>query len=120
MEDIKQMMLKARQFVQERDWEQYQSPKNLSIALSLESSELLEIFQWMTDEESHNLIHDPIKMEKIKDEVSDILHCLLRFCDTFKIDLPSSFYQKIEKNALKYPIALSKGNKEKYTELKDA
>lgn len=114
---LDEMRAIAKAFVQERDWEVYQTPKNLSIALSVECAELMEIFQWMEGEESREIVNKPEKMSKIRDELADIMHCLLRLCDTLDVDIEAAFKEKVEKNAKKYPVDLAKGRKEKYTEI---
>ena len=115
--EIVQMMLEARNFVSERKWDSYHSPKNLSIALSIEAAELMEIFQWMNDQESLEISNNPEKMDQIKDELSDVFHCLLRICDVLNIDLKNSFFEKVKKNKQKYPIDLVEGRREKYNEI---
>ena len=103
-----------RKFARERDWEKYHTLKNLAVSVNLESSELLEIFQW------HNLESNQLKQnvkDKISEEVADILLYLLRFADIAKLDLEAICLKKISINAKKYPIELAKGNSTKYTDL---
>ena len=103
-----------RKFARERDWEKYHTLKNLAVSVNLESSELLEIFQW------HNLESNQLKQnvkDKISEEVADILLYLLRFADIAKLDLEAICLKKISINAKKYPIELAKGNSIKYTNL---
>jgi dCTP diphosphatase len=104
-----------KEFIRERDWEQFHSPKNLAVGLSVEASELLEIFTWLTDDESESL--DPSKLSMVKDEVGDILIYLLDFCSMMGLDPIECASQKLEKNAKKYPISKAKGNATKYTDL---
>ncbi|MDA8139511.1 MAG: nucleotide pyrophosphohydrolase [Desulfobacteraceae bacterium] len=105
---------KLRQFAQERDWEQYHSPKNLAMALSVEVAELVEHFQWLTQEESRNL--SPEKREKIKEEIGDVLIYLVNLADKLGIDPVEAAHEKIEKNRMKYPVAKAKGNALKYSQ----
>jgi dCTP diphosphatase len=98
----------------ERHWDQYHSPKNLSMALNVEASELMEIFQWLTEEESYNLNEN--KLENVKDELADIAIYLLRICMKYDINLEEAIYSKLEKFEKKYPVDKSKGNAKKYTE----
>ncbi len=112
IEKIKSIL---KQFSEERDWEQFHSPKNLSMALSVESSELLEIFQWLTEEESSNLADD--KKQHAKEEIADIAIYLLRICTKLDIDLEEAILEKMKKNELKYPVKKAKGSAKKYTEL---
>ena len=103
-----------RKFARERDWEKFHTLKNLAVSVNLESSELLEIFQW------HNLESNQLKQnvkDKISEEVADILLYLLRFADIAKLDLEAICLKKISINAKKYPIELAKGNSTKYTDL---
>ena len=94
-------------FVQERDWEKFHTPKNLSMALSVETSELVEIFQWQ-DEES--LIDNKAEIiEKSKEEVADIFFYLVRVCQVLDLDLEEAFFKKIEKNKNKYPAEKYRG-----------
>lgn len=116
MSEIKQLLQRIREFAEQRDWQQFHSPKNVSMALSVEAAELLEHFQWMTEAESKNVKSEQ-KVE-IADEAADVFLYLLRLCDELDIDLVQSAHQKIDKNALKYPIEKSKGNATKYNRLK--
>jgi dCTP diphosphatase len=104
-----------RQFAADRDWEQFHTPKNLAIALSVEVAELLEHFQWLTPDESQRLPAD--KSGAIRLEMADVLLYLVRLADRLGIDLAASAFDKIAINAKKYPVALSKGSSRKYTEL---
>jgi dCTP diphosphatase len=104
-----------RQFAADRDWEQFHTPKNLAIALSVEAGELLEHFQWLTPDESQRLPAD--KSSVIRLEMADVLLYLVRLADRLGIDLAASAFDKIAINAKKYPEALSKGSSKKYTEL---
>ena len=115
--DIESMRQKIREIAKERDWDQYHTPKNLAISLSLEASELLEIFQWLNDPQVAAIQNDPKKMEAIRDELSDVLYWLLRLSDVLSIDLNSAFWAKMQKNIEKYPVHLCKGKSTKYTDL---
>ncbi len=104
-------------FIKERDWDQFHSVKNLAMALSVETSELVEIFQWMNEEKSNLVKNDPAIKAKLQDEVADILFYLLRISEKAEIDLESAILQKIKKNAEKYPVEKARGNSKKYNEL---
>ena len=106
---------RLREFAAARDWNQFHSPKNLAIALSVEAGELLEHFQWLSEQESRTLSHD--KLEKIKDEIADVLLYVIRLADVLNIDPIRIANTKIEANAQKYPVAKSRGSAKKYTEL---
>ncbi len=88
-------------FVKERKWDKYHSPKNLSMALSVEASELVEIFQWKNDQD----ISDTDK-NKVEDEIADIFFYLIRLSQKMNIDIEKSFYKKLEKNKIKYPLGM--------------
>lgn len=103
-------------FIQERDWEQFHSPKNLAMALSVESSELLEIFQWMKEEDSLKLKENPAILSKVEDELADIFYYLLRLSSKAEVDLSEALIRKMKKNAEKYPASQVKGSSKKYDE----
>lgn len=101
-----------RKFSEERDWEKFHNPKNLSMALSVEASELLEIFQWLTLEQSENLSEE--KKEHAKQEMADIAVYLIRMCMSFNIDLEEAIIEKMKLNEKKYPLIDENGNKIEY------
>jgi NTP pyrophosphatase (non-canonical NTP hydrolase) len=105
---------RLREFARERDWEQYHSPKNLAMALSVEASEIVELFQWLTEEESGNLSAE--KRSELEEEIGDVLIYLVRLADGFEIDPLDAAMKKLEKNAKKYPTERVKGKSLKYTE----
>ena len=104
-----------REFAGDRDWDQFHSPKNLAIALSVEAAELLERFQWLTEEESKKVTGEDL--EKIREEMADVLLYLVRLADKLDVDLLSSATRKIKLNAKKYPTDKARGSSKKYTEL---
>ena len=112
--DITKIQNQLRDFASERDWEQFHTPKNLAMALSVEASELVEIFQWLTPDESKS--PDQTQHNSICSEVADIAMYLIRFCNVLDIDLEESIKKKIVQNKDKYPISLSKGNAKKYNQ----
>lgn len=100
-----------------REWRQFHDPKNLAEALTLEASELLEVFQWKTTDESRALVNDPAARAKVAEEVADcFLFCVL-LSEAFGIDLLEAAQKKIDLNALKYPVEKSRGRREKYDAL---
>lgn len=103
-------------FNKEREWEQFHSIKNLSMALAVESSELMELFQWMTEKDSENVKNDINLKSKLEDEISDVFIYLMRIAVKANIDIEQSILKKIEKNRSKYPIKKSKGNSKKYSD----
>ncbi|MBT67865.1 MAG: nucleotide pyrophosphohydrolase [Thiotrichales bacterium] len=112
--DITKIQNQLQKFASERDWEQFHTPKNLAMALSVEAAELVEIFQWLNPEQSK--LPDKRQLELINSEVADIAMYLLRFCDLLDVNLEDAIQTKIVKNAEKYPINLSKGNAKKYNQ----
>lgn len=114
MQDINQLQAFLRQFAKERDWDQFHSPKNLSMALSVEASELLENFQWLTEEQSYTL--DAKQRAAVADEMADVQIYLARLADKLDINIGEAIEQKIAKNEAKYPAELVKGSSKKYTE----
>ena len=111
--DIKEIQDKLAKFTEERDWDQFHSPKNLVMALTSEVGELNELFQWLTEEQS-SMKDDIGKIEEIRKEIADIFIYLLRLADKLDIDIEEAVREKIEINAKKYPIDLAKGNATKY------
>jgi NTP pyrophosphatase (non-canonical NTP hydrolase) len=103
-----------RKFVAERDWDKFHSPKNLAMALSVEAAELMEHFQWLTEDQSRRL--PPEKLEQVRDEMADVLVYLVRLADKLDVDLLAAAAKKIEKNALKYPAGKVRGSMKKYSE----
>ncbi|MCB2182475.1 MAG: nucleotide pyrophosphohydrolase [Desulfobulbaceae bacterium] len=104
-----------RKFRMERDWEQFHSPKNLSMALIVECAELAEHFQWLTEEQSRNLSSE--KKQAVKEEIGDVLIYLANLADMLDIDLLEAAREKIEKNRIKYPADQARGKSLKYNEL---
>ena len=105
---------RLRKFVAERDWDQFHSPKNLAMALSVEAAELVEHFQWLTEAESQRLA--PEKLAEVRDEIADVLVYLVRLADKLEVDLLAAAAAKIEKNALKYPADKVRGSMKKYSD----
>ena len=112
--DINALRNQLREFAKERDWDQFHSPKNLSMALAAEAGELLDIFQWIKEEESLLENITPKNLEKAREEVADIFLYLIRVSDKLDINLEEAVELKINQNKKKYPIELSKGNAIKY------
>lgn len=100
----------VQQFIAERDWQKYHNPKNLAMSISIESAELMEIFQWLTLEESISLKDNKAKFEMIKEEIADIIIYCISLGNVFDIDLSQAILDKVEKNKSKYPTSKYKGN----------
>ena len=101
--DIPKIQARLKEFALERDWDQYHSPKNLSMALSVEASELMEIFQWVGAEESRKVIDHPDKLGQVEAEIADICIYAIRLAGVIGIDLETAIDQKIDQNIEKYP-----------------
>ena len=112
--NITKIQSQLEKFAVDREWEQFHTPKNLAMALSVEASELVEIFQWLEAEESKKPNQNQIGA--INSEVADIAMYLFRFCSVLDIDIEKAIENKLERNAEKYPINLSKGNAQKYNQ----
>jgi NTP pyrophosphatase (non-canonical NTP hydrolase) len=112
LEDLREQL---REFARERDWEQFHSPKNLAMALAVESAELLEVFQWLREDESRRL--GPEAMVRAEDEIADVLLYLVRLADQLGIDPVAAAKRKMVANARKYPADKARGNARKYDEL---
>ena len=104
-----------RQFADERDWDQFHSPKNLASALAVEAAELLERFQWLTEDQSRRL--PPEELAKVREEMADVLNYLVRLADKLGVDLLEAARDKIKVNALKYPVDKARGVARKYSDL---
>ena len=111
--ELTSIIEQLRAFADERDWQQFHSPKNLSMAISVESAELLEHFQWLTEEQSKQL--SPEAKQEVAYEMADIFLYLLRMSDQLEINLIDSARSKICINAEKYPVEKSRGRSDKYT-----
>ena len=117
--DVKYIQNKLSDFAKKRDWEKFHNLKNLAISINIESSELLEIFQWDDNQKVDEKLKKKQFKERISDEVADVLLYLLRFSQIANLDLEKICLKKIKKNAKKYPIKLSKGKSTKYTSFKE-
>lgn len=102
--DLKNLQAQLRDFAAARDWPQYHSPKNLAMALMVESAELAEIFQWLTPEQSIAVRDNAALKESIADEVADVLLYLLQLADHAGVDLDAAVENKLRKNAIKHPV----------------
>ncbi|WP_411172549.1 nucleotide pyrophosphohydrolase [Nitrosomonas sp. Is35] len=109
MNDIQQLTEILRQFRDERDWAQFHNAKDLAMALNIEAAELLEVFLWKAPEQAD--------IDSVKEELADVIAFALLLADKYDLDVKQIVLEKIEKNALKYPVEKSKGSAKKYTEL---
>ena len=108
-----------REFALDRDWGQFHDPKNLSMALVVEASELVEIFQWLTPEESKNVMDNPKKATAIREELADIYGYLLMISDVLGVSLNDALIEKVRINTERYPVEKFKGSARKYNEVGD-
>ena len=115
-DSLETLKTRLQEFSKERDWEQFHSPKNLSMALIAEAAELIEHFQWLTQEQSNKLPAD--KLKEVEQELADILIYLIRISDKLGIDLIEAAEKKIEVNSEKYPADAVKGSAKKYSQYK--
>lgn len=104
VDELKQIL---RQFVNERDWNQFHSPKNLSMSIAIEAAELMEHFQWISQEASNNL--DSQKKAEVQDELADVMCYCLAMANSMDIDLSVSIHEKMQRNRKKYPSDQFKG-----------
>lgn len=114
-QSLTDLTAKLRIFAAERDWDQFHSPKNLVMALSVEVSELMEHFQWLTEEQSSAL--PPEKLQQVREEIGDVLIYLTRLADKLGVDMLEAAVKKLEVNRAKYPADKVWGSAKKYTEL---
>ncbi|MFI6703593.1 nucleotide pyrophosphohydrolase [Streptomyces sp. NPDC050509] len=101
--DVAELQRRLAAFAAAREWEPYHTPKNLAAALSVEASELLEIFQWLTPEESARVMTDPESAHRVRDEVADVLAYLLQFCGVLGVDPLAALAAKVERNEVRFP-----------------
>ena len=104
MGKLEQLKQKVKQFISDRDWDQFHSPENLAKSIAIEAAELLECFQWSDD----------FNLEDVTDEMADVYVYLLQMADKLNVDLVDIADKKMDKNALKYPVDKAKGNSTKY------
>ena len=113
-DSLQDLRARIQAFVEERDWQQFHSPKNLAMAMIVEAAELVEHFQWMTEQESREVSAE--KKEQIGQELADTFVYMLRIADVLEIDLIDATNRKLDINAKKYPVEKARGRNDKYTE----
>jgi dCTP diphosphatase len=111
--DLEEVREFLRRFAADRDWEQFHTPKNLAMALAGEAGELLEIFQWLTPDQSVAVGSDPARARAVADELADILQYVVRIADVLGIDLGEAVWRKLHENEQRYPASEVKGSAEK-------
>ncbi|WP_455351974.1 nucleotide pyrophosphohydrolase [Streptomyces sp. SYSU K217416] len=103
--DLAALQRRLAEFAAARGWQPYHTPKNLAVALSVEASELVEIFQWLTPEESARVMEEPESAHRVADEVADVLAYLLQFCEVLGVDVLAALSAKIDRNELRFPVS---------------
>lgn len=101
---LRDLQRRLADFAAARRWQPYHTPKNLAAALSVEASELLEIFQWLTPEQAARVMDDEDKAHRVRDEVADVMAYLLQFCEVLDIDVLRALAAKIDRNELRFPV----------------
>jgi len=115
--DVAKLAASLQRFADDRDWQQFHSPKNLILALTGEVGELCEIFQWMNDADSLSAAKDDEIGQAVKDELADVLMYLVRLSDVLGIDLNEAVTQKLASNGEKYPVNKARNSSKKYDRL---
>jgi NTP pyrophosphatase (non-canonical NTP hydrolase) len=115
MSDLEDHIRKIRAFCEERDWDQFHTPKDMALSLTLEATEVLEHFQWKNEAQADEYARS--HKNEIAEELADTYYWVLRMCDRFGVDLPAAFEAKMHKNATKYPTEKARGRTEKYDQL---
>ena len=114
---IGSLKTEVEKFLRERDWERFHNVKDLSMSISIEASELMELCQWKTSGEIEGLTSDPKYLQEMKDELADIIIYSLSLANTLHVDVSEIVIDKLKKNRAKYPAKKAKGSNKKYTEL---
>jgi len=107
--EIVEIIDRIRKFRDDRDWQQFHDPKNLAVSLSVESAELLQTFLWRDASEAN--------LEKVKEELADVFYSAFLLADTYQLDVKQIIFDKLEKNAAKYPVDKAKGSNRKWDDL---
>src|SRR5512139_2712552 len=113
--DVSRLQQAVARFARERDWDRFHSPKNLAMALAGEAGELLELFQWLSEDDSREVARNPATARAVRDELADVLVYLVRLAAVLEVDLDEALRSKLATNAAKYPVALARGNARKYS-----
>lgn len=114
---ISELKESIKKFRDERNWQKYHTPKNLAESISIEAAELLEKFQWKSEEEINELLNDPNYKDEIKEELADVFNYCLALSNVLDIDLSEALLEKVKQNSEKYPVDKTKGEYKKYTDL---
>ena len=112
---ILQLRKRVEKFVADRDWSKYHNPKNLSMSIAIEASELMELFQWVSEEELDRLMKDAHHFGKLQEELADVIIYCLSLANAADVDVTQAVVKKIDRNEHKYPVDQFKGNYRKYS-----
>ncbi|MFD9963961.1 nucleotide pyrophosphohydrolase [Amycolatopsis sp. NPDC058986] len=115
--DLQDLRTALAEFVDQREWRQFHTPKNLAMALAGEAGELVTLFQWLTPEEAEAIMEDPQIATQVRHEIDDVLSYLIRLADVLDIDLAAALQDKIRLNEQHYPVHLARGTADKYDRL---
>ena len=115
--DVGRLVAAIDRFATERDWERFHSPKNLAMALVAEAGELVEIFQWLTEEASQRVGHREATARAVRDEMADVLIYLVRLASRLEVDLDEAVRHKLARNAEKYPVERARGRADRVDRL---
>ena len=115
---LNDLQRELREFAAQRNWQRFHTPKNLVMALTGEVGELVELFQWLTPEESAAVMTRPGQAERVREEVADVFAYLLQLTDVLDIDLAAALREKMQRNEQRYPVSLAKGRADKYDQLR--
>ena len=115
--DLGALQQRLAEFAAQRDWQQFHTPKNLAMAMAGEAGEVLELFQWLTEEQSVTIMTDPERAQRVRDELADVFSYLLRLADVLDVDLVAALQAKIGTNERRYPVHLARGRADKYDRL---
>lgn len=113
--NLSEIKKRLADFAAARDWDQFHSPKNLSMGLAAEAAELLEIFQWLTEAQSYGIVGDEKEMQHVGEEIADVFIYLVRLADKLNVDIEKAVLEKIAINESRYPVELSKGSATKFS-----
>jgi dCTP diphosphatase len=114
---LNDLQRELREFAAQRDWQPFHTPKNLAMALVGEVGELVELFQWLTPEESATIMARPEEAARVREEIADVFAYLLQLADVLDIDLATALREKVRQNEQRYPVPLAKGRADKYDQL---
>ena len=114
---IIELKKRVQRFVDDRNWSKYHNPKDLAISIAIEASELMELFQWVKEDELGKIMDDRSKLTRLEEELADIMIYCLSLANVLNVDVAQAVTNKIHKNEDKYPVDRVKGSYKKYTEL---